>query len=868
MVVFCEIYLRVRGIFPIREAPFQGRAMRRVGSTAGCGRWWWVVAGVGLGFLLWMAPAGAQTPCQSEVVAPASQPALRSECEALWAFLSRLDDPGTLDDTDNPSAWHPSVPLAQWEGVVVTDGSVSELVLPSSGLEGTLAPDLGKLRNLRNLDLGGNLLRGSIPSELGGLAMLESLFLYNNRFSGPVPEEMGLLTGLKILELGGNELSGPIPPELGLLTDLEGLFLHGNRLSGAIPEELGALAKLERLYLQGNRLVGAIPPELGRLSELVVLDLSMNYLSGPVPSGLRSLAKLETLRLHGNRLSVSGSAGPFSPGPLVPEPPAVSAEPQQPASGRFIDDDGSVHEESIELLAALGVTAGCNPPENDRFCPDDVVTRAQMMAFLSRLLGGVAAVEGARVRISDVAEDAWYFNDVRRMIQSGVVELPEDGVFRPLDPLTRLDLAVFLVRAFPALPEVMQPVGVFEDIPADSSGAAAVEGMYEAGVTTGCSTAEPLTYCPHRPVTRDQMASFLVRALGVRPETSGPVTLPGAGVQVRMARAVWPSGHFQAALYRLLLQELGYEVGDPAETELEPDDAYSGMAEGRVDFWANSWYPDHQSFMDISLEDGSKVGDHVSAVGDQMAAGGMRGFLISRAFAEEHGIETIDDLDRNPAAVAVYDSTDANPQNGIVDIHGCPPGWACYDIIDSMVAFSGWESIDQVTGTYESMHAEALAKLGRGEPILVYAWTPGKYVSSIRPGVDAVWVGVDRVLDDSNPRNRPGGEIWDQRPGEVAVRPSMCPGVSKQGVCRTGWRVSDIRVTASDEFLKGNPAARRLFELVRLDPLDVSHRIAMQSRGAGPTELASRWIHEHRRLVDIWLVQSRIAASDRAASVT
>ena len=52
----------------------------------------------------------------------------------------------------------------------------------------------------------------------------------------------------------------------------------------------------------------------------------------------------------------------------------------------FIDDDSSVFEQDIEWLAASGITRGCNPPLNDRFCPKSLVTRAQIAAFLSRAL--------------------------------------------------------------------------------------------------------------------------------------------------------------------------------------------------------------------------------------------------------------------------------------------------------------------------------------------------------------------------------------------------------------------------------------------------------------------------------------------------
>ncbi len=53
-------------------------------------------------------------------------------------------------------------------------------------------------------------------------------------------------------------------------------------------------------------------------------------------------------------------------------------------SDRFGDDDGSTFEGDIDRLAAAGITKGCNPPANDRFCPNDPVTRGQMAAFLHR----------------------------------------------------------------------------------------------------------------------------------------------------------------------------------------------------------------------------------------------------------------------------------------------------------------------------------------------------------------------------------------------------------------------------------------------------------------------------------------------------
>jgi LmbE family N-acetylglucosaminyl deacetylase len=51
---------------------------------------------------------------------------------------------------------------------------------------------------------------------------------------------------------------------------------------------------------------------------------------------------------------------------------------------KFVDDNGSVFEADIAKLAAAGITAGCNPPANTNFCPESNVTRGQMAAFLRR----------------------------------------------------------------------------------------------------------------------------------------------------------------------------------------------------------------------------------------------------------------------------------------------------------------------------------------------------------------------------------------------------------------------------------------------------------------------------------------------------
>ena len=53
----------------------------------------------------------------------------------------------------------------------------------------------------------------------------------------------------------------------------------------------------------------------------------------------------------------------------------------------FIDDDGSIFEESIDRLATAGVTSGCKAAPDPMFCPEGFVTRGEMAAFLHRALG-------------------------------------------------------------------------------------------------------------------------------------------------------------------------------------------------------------------------------------------------------------------------------------------------------------------------------------------------------------------------------------------------------------------------------------------------------------------------------------------------
>ena len=349
---------------------------------------------------------------------------------------------------------------------------------------------------------------------------------------------------------------------------------------------------------------------------------------------------------------------------------------------------------------------------------------------------------------------------------------------------------------------------------------------------------------------------------------------PGAGVSLTMARANWSTGYFQAYVFEQILEELGYDVSNPADKELGPSLAYLAMAQGEADFWVNSWYPGHNSWLRPDLPDGSTVGDHVGPVGALMPASGLEGYLISAAFADEFGVYTLDALNGNPDAIAAYDADDANPGNGLVDMYGCPESWTCDNILDSQIAFSGWENIVQVKAGYDAMLAEAVDKARNGEPMVAYTWAPSAYVAQLLPGANTYWIAVDDILDDSNPLDAEGGDEWDQRgdPNDECypncasanIPADSCPDAAVRGTCQLGRLAANILASSRFDVLEANPAFASILDSVKIPPLDVNLASLQQSTDElseeGIQEQAAQWIADNRDLVDSWLDAARTAA--------
>nr|MCQ3808614.1 S-layer homology domain-containing protein [Acidimicrobiia bacterium] len=181
-------------------------------------------------------------------------------------------------------------------------------------------------------------------------------------------------------------------------------------------------------------------------------------------------------------------------------------QPVEPAG--FTDvDPGGTHSADIDALFALGITTGCNT-DPLKFCPDNPVTRAQMASFLVRALKLPAADPAG---FSDTDPGGTHSADIDALYAAGITTgcNTDPLEFCPDSPVTRAQMASFLVRAL-KLPAA-DPAG-FSDVDPQSTHAADINALYAAGITTGCNT-DPLEFCPDNPVTRAQMASFIIRAL-------------------------------------------------------------------------------------------------------------------------------------------------------------------------------------------------------------------------------------------------------------------------------------------------------------------------------------------------------------------
>jgi hypothetical protein len=151
---------------------------------------------------------------------------------------------------------------------------------------------------------------------------------------------------------------------------------------------------------------------------------------------------------------------------------------------------------------------------NGNFCPNAPVTREQMAAFIVRALGEFNPPLPATQRFTDVPPTNPFYNFIDRMAALNITLGCGGGNYCPSSPVLREQMAAFIVRAMGEPDPPNPPSQRFNDVPSSNQFYNFIDRMAVLNITQGCSASPPM-YCPGGSVTRGQMAAFLVRAFNL-----------------------------------------------------------------------------------------------------------------------------------------------------------------------------------------------------------------------------------------------------------------------------------------------------------------------------------------------------------------
>ena len=174
--------------------------------------------------------------------------------------------------------------------------------------------------------------------------------------------------------------------------------------------------------------------------------------------------------------------------------------PDVPQSNPFYTEIGK--------LSARGVTLGCG---SGLYCPNNIVTRDQMAAFIIRALGDFHPPTPSQQRFADVPPSNVFYAFIDELAVRQITLGCGNGNYCPSDPVLREQMAAFLIRALGEFNPPTPATQRFDDVPPTNPFYNFIDRMAVLNITLGCSGNPPL-YCPSDTVTRAQMAAFLVRA--------------------------------------------------------------------------------------------------------------------------------------------------------------------------------------------------------------------------------------------------------------------------------------------------------------------------------------------------------------------
>jgi subtilisin family serine protease len=297
----------------------------------------------------------------------------------------------------------------------------------------------------------------------------------------------------------------------------DGLFYWGSSYLGAGPDvvapgpwsyttdRLGALGYNENVNLTGIDVdythdFGGTSSSTPKVAGIAALMLSKN--PSLTPGQVKSILRSTSVDIDVPGVDDRTGAG------RVDALAAVGAIP------RFNDVPTSYWAwPHIEAIAIAGITKGCGP---NLYCPTNPVSRAEMAAFLLRGIhgGGYTPPAPTGNRFSDVPASYWAAGWIEQLAAEGITLGCGGGRYCPEGPVTRAEMALFLLRSkYGGNYQPPPATGTrFGDVPQNYWAAGWIEQLAAEGITTGCGGGN---YCPENSVIRAEMAAFLARTFNL-----------------------------------------------------------------------------------------------------------------------------------------------------------------------------------------------------------------------------------------------------------------------------------------------------------------------------------------------------------------
>lgn len=123
------------------------------------------------------------------------------------------------------------------------------------------------------------------------------------------------------------------------------------------------------------------------------------------------------------------------------------------------------------------------------------------------------------VQLTDIV-DSYAQKEINNLVDNGIISGYEDGSFQPRKTITRAELSKIIVLSS-GLKENPEQAAAFTDVDKDSWYRGFVGALVASNITQGTSAT---TFAPEAKVTREELAIFFIRALGLE-ETTGKVAV-------------------------------------------------------------------------------------------------------------------------------------------------------------------------------------------------------------------------------------------------------------------------------------------------------------------------------------------------------